>query len=118
MDETKTFVVQLQGALANFKALRVIVAHANGTQTEFDVLAGQQPLAMQGETVYVGAVVINNGGNGDCFIEILFNGVQLWRWDGFLNAGETSGIFSWAAANANPFTMPVNDVTIIANAGH
>lgn len=118
IDETQAFTVSLQEALANFDLLQVYVEHADLTQTVYDILLGEQPIAMQGETIYIAASIVNNGGDGDCFIEILLEGTLLWTWTGFLVTGESSGVMSAAVGNLNPFTMPANPVALTANAGH
>jgi hypothetical protein len=121
VDQTKTITVQEVPVLppaAVFNTLLVVVNTPGGASTTFDILAGQSPSAHPGDSVYVLAMITNNGTTGTIWVTITYGGTVLWTWSGSVDSGQSSGSSSYLVGGVNPFTMPSAAATVTAQCGH
>lgn len=121
VDDSKSITITVVNVVATAKitSFQIVVRpQLGGADITYDILAGNLPKAAAGDTIFVHANIINNGGDGNCFISVVQGNTILWEGTYFVYAGHTGGVAFEALASANPFTMPNMNKQVIVYAGH
>lgn len=119
LDDSKGFSVVYVVPQAQIVMIRASVTHA-GVTTDYDVLPGNvQPIAQENDSVFIAVQIKNIGGDGDCYVQVLKDGIELYNYTAFMVTNEVTAIIvALGKASANPFTMAKADVSIVVNGGH
>ena len=120
VDISIQFTVVFAVPALNITRLECVVRHA-GVDTTYDLLpigTKPNPYAQDGDTIFIVADAINNGGVGTCFLEVYTDATLLWSCTDTLSTGQSFGIVALGKASAFPFTMPNSNVAIRVDAGH
>jgi len=97
----------------------VVEVRHDDVKTDYDVLAGQQPVAHPGDDVFVFVTIKNVGSYGTCFIRVKVDETLLWEYSSIeLGEGEECVSLCLIPGGKYPFTMPKNDVEVTVTVGH